>query len=70
VPAGICRLIDLARTQQGPVRLASHQAKSQQTWVDDRLGELQQAALVERAGQGRYRLGPTSAPGPFAGGAG
>jgi hypothetical protein len=28
----------------------------QKTWVYDRLGELQQAALVERAGQGRYRL--------------
>jgi hypothetical protein len=42
----------------------------QQTWVDDRLGELQQAALVERAGQGRYRLEATSAPGRFAGGAG
>jgi hypothetical protein len=27
----------------------------QKTWVYDRLGELQQAALVERAGQGRYR---------------
>jgi DNA-binding IclR family transcriptional regulator len=28
----------------------------QKTWVYDRLGDLQQAALVERAGQGRYRL--------------
>jgi S-DNA-T family DNA segregation ATPase FtsK/SpoIIIE len=28
----------------------------QKTWVYDRLAELQQAALVERAGQGRYRL--------------
>ncbi len=28
----------------------------QKTWVYDRLADLQQAALVERAGQGRYRL--------------
>jgi DNA segregation ATPase FtsK/SpoIIIE, S-DNA-T family len=28
----------------------------QKTWIYDRLAELQQAALVERAGQGRYRL--------------
>jgi DNA segregation ATPase FtsK/SpoIIIE, S-DNA-T family len=28
----------------------------QKTWVYDRLVDLQQAALVERAGQGRYRL--------------
>jgi DNA-binding IclR family transcriptional regulator len=28
----------------------------QKTWVYDRLAELQQAALVERAGQGRHRL--------------
>ena len=28
----------------------------QKTWVYDRLADLQQAALVERVGQGRYRL--------------
>ena len=28
----------------------------QKTWVYDRLADLQQASLVERAGQGRYRL--------------
>jgi DNA-binding IclR family transcriptional regulator len=28
----------------------------QKTWVYARLADLQQAALVERAGQGRYRL--------------
>jgi DNA-binding IclR family transcriptional regulator len=28
----------------------------QKTWVYDRLADLQQAALVERAGQGRHRL--------------
>jgi hypothetical protein len=28
----------------------------QKTWVYERLADLQQAALVERAGQGRYRL--------------
>jgi DNA-binding IclR family transcriptional regulator len=28
----------------------------QKTWVYDRLTDLQQAGLVERAGQGRYRL--------------
>ena len=28
----------------------------QKTWVYDRLADLQQAGLVERAGQGRYRL--------------
>jgi DNA-binding IclR family transcriptional regulator len=28
----------------------------QQTWVSDRLGELQRSGLVERAGHGRYRL--------------
>jgi hypothetical protein len=28
----------------------------QKTWVYDRLSDLQQALLVERAGQGRYRL--------------
>ena len=28
----------------------------QKTWVYERLADLQQAALVERVGQGRYRL--------------
>jgi hypothetical protein len=31
------------------------QRKSRRYWVYERLAELQQAALVERAGQGRYR---------------
>jgi hypothetical protein len=36
--------------------VAASRPGRQKTWVYDRLAELQQAALVERAGQGRYRL--------------
>jgi DNA-binding IclR family transcriptional regulator len=35
----------------------------QKTWVYDRLADLQQAVLVERVGQGRYRLTRPPEPG-------
>ena len=55
MPAGICRLIDLARTQQGPVRRASRQARR------SRCARLVVRAAAERAFALAERLGSVNA---------